>query len=125
MAKIEVLENGNVRIRVQTIMTGNLNRKRIVTPDVKNDAPEPIIMALARAFRWQEYIDNGKFKNAAELSLAIGKEPGLVARTLRLTLLSPKIIGRIVSGDIPQGLTLAKLRQGIPELWTEQECMFL
>lgn len=125
MARIEVLENGNVKIRVKMILTGNLNRKRIVTPEIRSNEPEPIVMTLARAFRWQKYIDEGKFKNAAELSLAIGKEPGLVARTLRLTLLSPEIVGRIVAGDIPETLTLAKLREGIPELWEEQVSLFV
>lgn len=56
---------------------------------------------------------------------AIGREPGKVAWTKRLAMLAPDIIHRILSGDIPQNLTLEKLRAPLPDLWEEQRAMLL
>jgi hypothetical protein len=54
---------------------------------------------------------------------AIGREPGKVAWTMRQALLAPDIVHRILSGDIPQNLTLEKLRAPLPDLWEEQRAM--
>jgi len=45
-------------------------------------------------------IDEGKFKNIAELAQAVGIDSGAIARTIRLTLLSPKIIHKLIAGEI-------------------------
>jgi hypothetical protein len=71
--------------------------------------------------RWQSYIDSGKFKNAVELAKAVGLDKSVVSNTLRLRLLSPKIVHMILCGDVPDGLSLKQLRHGVPELWKEQE----
>jgi hypothetical protein len=39
---------------------------------------------------------------------------------LRLTLLAPEIVERIVTGDEPQGISLRRLRRGVPVVWKEQ-----
>lgn len=83
-----------------------------------------VVTSIARAFRWQQYIDQGKFKNIAELAKAVGQDRSLVARTLRLMFLSPKVIHKIVIGDIGN-LSLAKLRQSVPKVWEEQEKMLM
>ncbi len=67
-------------------------------------------------------IDEGKFKNIAELAKAVGIDSGAVARTIRLTLLSPKIIHRIISGEA--NLTQEQYRQSFPESWEDQEAFF-
>jgi len=64
-------------------------------------------------------IDKGKFKNGTELARAIGREPGKVAWTMRLAMLAPDIVHRILEGDIPQNLTLEKLRVPLPDLWED------
>jgi len=94
-------------------------------PDAVSDGTEPFVVALARAFRWQQYIDDGKFKNITELAKNIGLDEACVARTLRLRLLSPTIIHRIIKGDIPQRLNMTALRGPLPDIWEEQERKFL
>ena len=42
---------------------------------------------------------------------------------MRLAMLAPDIIHRILSGDIPQNFTLERLRVPIPDLWEEQRAM--
>ena len=45
-------------------------------------------------------IDEGGFKNIDELANELGIDSGAVARTSRLTLLSPKVIHKIISGVV-------------------------
>lgn len=124
MKQFEILENGNVRVTIPIVLRSCSNRKRIITPNTTSEDNEPLVLTLARAFRWQRYIDEGTFKNSRELALAIGRDPGAVARTLRLTLLSPAIVHRIITNNIPATLTLTSLRSGFPTLWSEQgECV--
>jgi len=44
--------------------------------------------------------------NITELAKAIGQDKSGVAQTMRLRMLSPAIVHRIIAGDIPQLLTL-------------------
>jgi hypothetical protein len=44
-----------------------------------------------------------------------------VARFLRLTSLAPEIVERILDGDEPEGMSLAKLRNDWSVVWQEQE----
>ena len=68
MNKVEVLENGNVKITIPMSFRSCAGRKRIVTQELNTNFNEPIITNLARAFRWQALIDSGKFSNVHELA---------------------------------------------------------
>ena len=70
----------------------------------------------------QKMIDEGRFKNIAELANVLGIDPGAVARTIRLTLLSPKIIHKIIAGEV--NLLQEQYRQSFPDSWEEQEKFF-
>ncbi len=121
--QIEVLENGNIRITMPMVFKVCGQRKQIITPDSENIETSPIVLSIARAYRWQKMIDEGKFKNIAELAQAVGIDSGAIARTIRLALLSPKIVHRIITGEI--NLTQEKWRQSFPDSWSEQEEIFL
>ena len=86
--QIEVLENGNVRVTIPLIFKIAGGRTRIFTPDSEHVEYTPIQLALARAFRWQKMIDEGKFSNIKDLAATVGVDSGLISRTIRLTLLS-------------------------------------
>ncbi len=96
-------------------------RKRVIAPDEETNGQEVILTALARGLRWQRLIDEGRFANIKELARFIGKDPSQIARAIRLTRLSPSIVHRIVINDIPDGLSLGKLRGDLPVKWDEQE----
>ena len=124
MNKVEILENGNVKITIPMSFRSCAGRKRIVTPDSETSFTDPIITNLARAFRWQALIDSGKFSNVHELARAIGKDDGYVSRIIRLTLLSPEIIHAIIAGTLEKDIGIEQLKQAMPLMWDEQKKMF-
>ena len=117
----KILENGRLQVTIPFKFRTIASRKKIVVPGTIADGTEPLSLGLARAFRWQQYIDEGKFRNIRELAKAIGQDETAVAKTMRLRMLSPAIVHRIVTGDIPRSLNLKNLRQGIPDVWSEPE----
>ncbi len=96
-------------------------RKRIITPDSEQNFADPLIMNLARAFRWLALIDEGRFSNVHELALGVGKDQAYVARVLRLTLLAPEIVHAALTGTLPEGIGVEHLRQSMPVLWSAQK----
>ena len=121
MAEVEVLENGNVKVTIAMSFRNCTGRKRIVTPDNEQNFVDPLIINLARAFRWQALIDEGRFSNVQELARGVGKDQAYVARVLRLTLLAPEIIHAALTGTLPEGIGVENLRQSQPVLWSEQK----
>jgi hypothetical protein len=124
MNKVEVLENGNVKITIPMSFRNCAGRKRIVTQELNSNFNEPIITNLARAFRWQALIYSGKFSNVHELARAIGKDDGYVSRIIRLTLLSPEIIHAIIAGTLEKDIGIEQLKQAMPLMWDDQKKMF-
>ena len=117
----KILENGHLQVIVPIKFRTVSSRHRMLVPGATVDGTEPLAVALARAFRWQKYIDEGKFRNSVALADAIGLDKSIVAKILRLRFLSPAIVHRIVTGDIPRSLTLKDLRTAFPDVWSEQE----
>ena len=93
--------------------------KRIVAPDgselVPSDKPQPDgtpVKGLARAWRWQRLLDEGRFGSVRELAEAERVSLSYISRILRLTLLAPEIVERILDGyAAPQ---LAEVMQPFP-----------
>ena len=121
MAEVEVLGNGNVKVTIKMSFRNCAGRKRIITPDSEQNFTDPLIMNLARAFRWQALIDEGRFSNVHELARGVGKDQAYVARVLRLTLLAPEIVHAALTGTLPEGIGVENLRQSMPVLWSEQK----
>ena len=121
MAEVEVLGNGNVKVTIPMSFRNCAGRKRIITPDSEQNFTDPLIMNLARAFRWQALIDEGRFSNVHELARGVGKDQAYVARVLRLTLLAPEIVHAALTGTLPEGIGVEHLRQSQPVLWSEQK----
>lgn len=106
-------------------------RREVVLPQAfASDDPirpshqEALVIALARAHRWQRLLDEGKFESVSDLAREIGLDPSFAARLLRLTLLAPDIIEAILIGEEPSGLSLTTLTKQLPMLWDEQRAIF-
>lgn len=79
----------------------------------------PLVLNLARGFHWQELIDEGAYPNIKELAKAIGIDSGGVAKAIRLTWLSPKIIHKIIIGKVD--ISMQTLRRSFPIVRSKQE----
>jgi hypothetical protein len=103
-------------------------RKVIVAPPGCDDwAPPPksdraLVKALARAHRWRRLLE-GRFGTLAELADAEGISRSYVSRVLRLTLLAPDIVERILDGRPTAGL--AEFLKPFPVEWERQRDQLL
>ena len=66
-----------------------------------------LVKALARAWRWQRMLDEGQFASVRELAEAERIGLSYISRVLRLTLLAPDIIERILDGQADCGSSLS------------------
>lgn len=100
-------------------------RKEIIMPNTLPDdaEPTPLVVALARAYAWQKYIDEGEFSDAQALALHLGVDPSLVRRTLRLGVLSPRIVEAALDAKEPEVSLQALLEMVLPVEWEEQEVL--
>jgi hypothetical protein len=105
-------------------------RKRIVAPDGSELAPatkpQPngaVIKALARAWRWQQMLERGEYGTLAELADAERISRSYLCRVLRLTLLAPDIVERILDGRPTAGL--AHFLKPFPIEWEKQRNQLL
>ena len=100
-------------------------RKKIILPPDANTTPDvgpqrPLVVALARAFRWQELLDTGQAGCIAELARKYDVDRSYIGQILKLTSLAPDIVEAILAGNEPSGLSLGTLRGGVPMAWDKQ-----
>ena len=80
-----------------------------------------ILKAFATAIAWTKLIDEGKATSISQLSEIVGVDRHFVLYTLRLATLSPRIIRSALSGEMPDGFSLQKIRKIETDDWEEQE----
>ena len=83
-----------------------------------------LIKALARAHRWETKLESGEYASVTELAAAEKVNQSYLCRILRLTLLAPDIVERILDGRQPATLELKDLSKPFPALWSEQRKRF-
>lgn len=80
-----------------------------------------LLEGLARAFYWQHLIDTGVVKSGSNIARAEGLHPSVPNELLRLTLLAPDIIERLMAGQQPRRMTLLwSQRNPLPVDWEAQ-----
>jgi hypothetical protein len=104
-------------------------RKRIVAPDgsaivlsSKQQPDSTLLKALARAWRWQRILESGEYGTLAELAAAERISRSYICRVLRLTLLAPDIVERVIDGRPTAGL--AQFLKPFPIEWERQRERF-
>lgn len=76
--------------------------------------------ALARAFRYQRLLDEGRYASISEMAAAERIERGYLGSLLRLTLLAPDTVEGIQDGRQPAELGLPTLMDPFPLEWDVQ-----
>ena len=119
-------EGEQLVVSVPLAMKRRGGRKEIITPG--GQTPESrlqsrtntfLALTIARAHRWRELLEQGRYGSIRELALALGVDNSYVARLLRLTLLAPDIVEAILEGTEPSGISLGKLYRA-PMEWERQ-----
>lgn len=84
--------------------------------------PDTTLMnALAKAFHWQRLLDRGIVHSGTEIARKENMDLATVNEILRLTLLDPGIVERILRGHQPEGLTMNWFNSNpIPWEWKQQ-----
>jgi hypothetical protein len=124
------LDGSTLVVRIPMRFQRRGGRKRIVAPDgsqiVPTSKPQPdgtLVKALARAWRWQGMLEECRFASVRELAEAERVSLSYISRILRLTLLAPDMVERILDGGPTAGL--ARLLQPFPVEWDKQREQFL
>jgi hypothetical protein len=124
------LDGSTLVVRILMRFQCRGGRKRIVAPDgselvpSSNSQPDrTLVKALARAWRWQRVLENGEYGTLAELSAAERISRSYICRVLRLTLLAPDIVERVIDGGPTAGL--ARLLEPFAVEWEKQRDQFL
>ena len=126
------LDGDTLVVRIPMRFQRRGGRKRIVAPDgsevVPASKPQPdgtLVKALARAWRWQKLLDEGQYATIRDLARRERIGCSYISRMLRLTLLAPDIIERILDGRQPKTWTLAELMRPSPIEWSRQRPLFM
>ena len=121
--------DGNIlHIHIPMQLRRRGGKKVIVTGDgvVPEPGPaqavteDPLVRALIKARRWQKMLEAGEASTIKDLAEKEGVDRTYMARLLKLNILSPLIVERILTGDYPDSVSLETLRLGIPLDWDEQ-----
>ncbi|MBV2206363.1 MAG: hypothetical protein KUL87_13145 [Pseudomonas sp.] len=77
-----------------------------------------LMRALGLAHHWQRLLDEERAASVAEIATDEGMDVTQVRRVMRLTLLAPEVIERLV--DAPDILLEQVMRRPWPSVWNEQ-----
>jgi hypothetical protein len=101
-------------------------RQQVVTPEGERASvrkqpllDNTLVKAIARAYRWQHMLESGSYASIAELAVAEQIKPSYLARIVRLTLLAPELVERILRGEAPE-VTLGGALKAFPLAWDRQ-----
>jgi len=104
-------------------------RKVVLRPDgqveaaakVATQIDQPLLVALTRAFYWQQLLDDGVVGSGSEIAQREGLHHSTVNELLRLTLLEPAIIQAVLAGRQPRCMSLLWFqRNPLPTDWEAQ-----
>jgi len=112
--------SGKTTVSIPIKMKRRGGRKQIVLPSQPLQSDNALLVSLARAFRWKDLLEAGKYPSIKELADDVGMSQSYVSKLLNFTLLAPDLVESIVAGNEPDGLSMRKLRRGLPVRWDEQ-----
>lgn len=107
-------------------LTGN--GLRLIINDATQQAPNmQLAPLLGESFLLRETLLNGPHDSIEALSKALQLGKGYVTSRIRLTFLSPRLIKKVLNGDVPSALSPTKLLEAskdLPIKWAEQDRYF-
>ena len=95
------------------------------TEDNSKSDDNALVVALARAWQWQEELESGEFSTVEDLASTKKIDVSYVRRMLRLNSLAPDIVEAILQNNAPDHISLRTLYRGIAPSWAEQRRQLL
>ena len=83
----------------------------------------PLLRALGLAHHWQRLLDEGRAVSVIDIAEAEGVDVKQVRRVMRLTLLAPEVVERLVGA--PDAVLEKVMRRPWPPSWENQRRMQL
>ena len=83
----------------------------------------PLLRALGLAYHWQRLLDEGRATSVIDIAEAEGVDVKQVRRVMRLTLLAPEVVERLVGA--PDAVLEKVMRRPWPPSWENQRRMQL
>lgn len=103
--KIKKMPGGDFLVHIDADLRSLAERKMFVAigEDGAPQHPEmvPILVKLGRANKMLEMLASGTYADRKDMSDCLGMDRRTVARTVNAAFLSPVIVERIVSGQLP------------------------
>ena len=115
----------SMTVRVPLAIRHRPGRKTVVTPMTDGVAPvttraDPaLVKALARAFRYQRMLDEGRYRSMTEMAAAEEIDRRYLGLLLQLTLLAPHIVETILDGRLPNSIAPLALLEPGPADWAK------
>ncbi len=120
-------EAASITVRVPLAIRRRPGRKTVVTlvregaeAVLPARADPALVKALARAFRYQRLLDEGRYASISEMAAAEKLDRGYLGRILQLTLLAPDIVEAVLDGRHVVGVALPTLLGAVPPDWSGQ-----
>lgn len=121
-------EATHITVRVPLAIRHRPGRKTVVTPvrdggemALPTRADPALVKALARAFRYQRLLDEGRYASISEMAAAERIERGYLGTLLRLTLLAPDVVEGVLDGQTWNRLGLPDVLHPFPDNWHHQQ----
>lgn len=122
----------SITVRVPLNIRRRPGRKTVVTPlqhsadaAVPTRADPALVKALARAFRYQKLLEEGRYATISEMAEAERIERGYLGSLLRLTLLAPALVEQMIDGRARRAAALHELLQPFSAIWERQEASLM
>jgi hypothetical protein len=117
-----------ITVRVPMTFRRFGGRKLVIAPESDEvPAPEPpeldnpLIRALARAFRWRRQLEDGTLASLGDIARKEKISATYTARMLRLSLLAPDIVEAALDGGIDGLGLMQRLERNMPLAWAHQQ----
>ncbi len=117
-------DSATVTIHIPMEFRRGGGRKEIILPPDADTTPDvgprkPIVVTLARGYRWQQMLDSGEAASLGELAGRYGVDRSYVGRMLKVASLAPEIVAAVLTGTESRGLSMRALHGSIPASWEE------
>ena len=129
MGETNIASDGRtLTVRVPMTIKRRGGRKLVLAPDGAEVTAAPVarhidnamVKAIARAFRWRDMLETGKYATIREIAAAEKIGESYVGRVLRLTLLAPSLVEAVLNGRQPAKLRLDESMKSFPVDWQTQ-----